>query len=51
LKSEDLYQGRDLAVTTDFRDVFHAVLENSMDFEAPKGFFPDYKPQRLKNLF
>lgn len=51
LKAENLYQGRDLAVTTDFRDVFNAVLENSLGFEPPSGFFPDYKPSRLKKLF
>ncbi|MFT7670506.1 MAG: hypothetical protein ACI8X5_003215 [Planctomycetota bacterium] len=49
LKSEDLYQNRDLLVTTDFRDVFNTVLAEHLDFKAPKGFFPDYKkPKRLK---
>ena len=51
LKENDLYQGRDLAVTTDFRDVYHAVLANTLGFEAPKNFFPDYKPNKLKGLF
>lgn len=43
-----LYQGRDLPVTTDFRDVFAEVLREHLDFKAPRGFFPDYSPQRLK---
>ena len=51
LKETELYQGRDLAVTTDFRDVFNAVMENSLGFEPPKEFFPGYKPNRMKNLF
>ncbi len=48
LATDRLYQGRDLPVTTDFRDVYNAVLRDHMDFKAPKGFFPDYKPKRLK---
>jgi uncharacterized protein (DUF1501 family) len=51
LKDDALYQARDLAVTTDFRDVFNAVLENSLGFEPPKEFFPGYKPVRMKDLF
>lgn len=34
---------RDLPVTTDFRDIFAEVLRGHMKFEAPDGFFPDYK--------
>jgi uncharacterized protein (DUF1501 family) len=48
LKPADLYQGRDLPVTTDFRDVFSAVLRELFDFKTPRGFFPDYKPRKLK---
>lgn len=51
LKENDLYQGRDLAVTTDFRDVYHAVLANTLGFEAPKEFFPGYKVNKLKGLY
>jgi len=51
LKDDALYQGRDLAVTTDFRDVYNAVLENALGFEAPKDFFPGYKPNKMKTLF
>ncbi len=48
LAAKNLYQGRDLPVTTDFRDVFAACLERSFAFECPKEFFPDYKPGKLK---
>jgi len=48
LRSERLYQGRDLPVTTDFRDVFATVLAEHLDFKAPKGFFPDYRPKKLR---
>lgn len=48
LDPADLYQGRDLPVTTDFRDVFGELLRGLFDFKAPKGFFPDHKLKRLK---
>ena len=51
LKDDALYQGRDLAVTTDFRDVFQTVLEHGLGFEPPKNFFPGYKAVRVKGLF
>jgi uncharacterized protein (DUF1501 family) len=48
LRMSNLYQGRDLPVTTDFRDVFATVLREHMDFKTPKGFFPGYQPKTLK---
>jgi len=51
LKQERLYEGRDLPVTTDFRDVFHSVLEGTFDFKPKKGFFPDYKSSRVSGLY
>ena len=48
LSTKSLYQGRDVPVTTDFRDVFAAVLKEHLDFKPPKGFFPDYRPRSLK---
>jgi uncharacterized protein (DUF1501 family) len=51
LKSEQLYQERDLAVTTDFRDVFHSVLQGAFNFKPKKGFFPDYKSSRISGLY
>ena len=51
LASSALYQGRDLPVTTDFRDVQAAVLENVLGFDLPKGFFPGYQPRPVAKLF
>jgi len=51
LGETDLYQGRDLAVTTDFRDVMNEVLENTLGFDVPKEFFPQYKPLAVRGLF
>jgi uncharacterized protein (DUF1501 family) len=51
LATDALYQGRDLPVTTDFRDVFHTVLANGLGFESPKEFFPGYRPTELKGLY
>lgn len=48
LAAKNLYEGRDLPVTTDFRDVFAACLGKSFGFEPGKEFFPGYKPARLK---
>ncbi len=45
LEDKDLNQNRDLAVTTDFRDVFNEVLKKHMDVKRiSKDFFPNYKP-------
>jgi uncharacterized protein (DUF1501 family) len=48
LKSEALADGRDLPVTTDFRDVMCACLRDSLKCKLPSDFFPGYKPGRLK---
>ena len=50
LEDDDLYQARDLDVTTDFRDVFYEVLRRHMDFEVPRDFFPGYKPDKVNGL-
>ncbi|HHI80395.1 MAG TPA: DUF1501 domain-containing protein [Planctomycetes bacterium] len=43
--AKDLYQGRDLAVTTDFRDVMAEVLRKHMGLRRiPRDFFPGYRP-------
>lgn len=47
-EAKALYQGRDLPVSTDFRDVYASVLANSFGFEPGKEFFPGHKPARLK---
>lgn len=52
LATKDLYQGRDLQVTTDFRDVFYTVLRKHMRYSVPKDFFPDYdKPSLIKGMY
>lgn len=51
LAEKDLYQKRDLPITTDYRDVFATVLAQHMKFEVPKGFFPDYSPKAVAGLF
>jgi len=48
LAENSLYEGRDLVVTTDFRDVFAEALESQLGFEAPRDFFPQF--QRGKGL-
>ncbi|MDP6940820.1 MAG: DUF1501 domain-containing protein [Planctomycetota bacterium] len=48
LKPEALAEGRDLPVTTDFRDVMASCLKDSLNCKLPKDFFPGYKPNRLK---
>ena len=46
LSAEALYQGRDLAVTTDFRDVISIVLERHMKLDNRKltTVFPGFRP-------
>ena len=45
LSVDDLYQGRDLAVTTDFREVISAVLARHLQLDSHQlaGVFPDFK--------
>ena len=42
LKTEHLYEGRDLALTTDFRDVFGEVAAKHLGATNLKGIFPGY---------
>ncbi|MFT7619137.1 MAG: hypothetical protein ACI97A_002786 [Planctomycetota bacterium] len=46
---KQLYQGRDLQVTTDFRQVFHDTLKDYMGFDVPSSFFPDYSPPKSRS--
>ncbi len=54
LGADDRYEGRDLAVTTDFRDVFAEVLTKhfGMDAKAGAAVFPGHgvKPQAFTGL-
>jgi uncharacterized protein (DUF1501 family) len=45
LEQEQLYDGRDLAVTTDFRDVLGELVARHIGNLAVKGVFPGYDPK------
>ncbi len=51
LADKDLYQARDLPVTTDFRDVMADVLRQHLGFQPPADFFPGHKPGKGLGLF
>ena len=42
LKNDQLYEGRDLALTTDFRDVFGEIATKHLGAANLKGIFPGY---------
>lgn len=49
LKSSQLYEERDLDVTTDFRDVFAEILQKQMKVLNPAWVFPGYQTS-VKNF-
>jgi uncharacterized protein (DUF1501 family) len=53
LAVEQRYDGRDLAVTTDFRDVFGEVVVRHLGVSDPRSIFPGYalSPSRFPGLF
>lgn len=53
LSAETRYEGRDLAVTTDFRDVFGEIVVRHMGVADPKPIFPGYsvQPSKFPGLF
>lgn len=53
LASANLFEGRDLAVTTDFRDVLSEVGSGFLKLEDPGSIFPRYNPssRSLRGLF
>lgn len=48
LKNDQLYEGRDLALTTDFRDVFAEVATRHMGAKNLGKIFPGYSPTAAK---
>jgi len=42
LEANQLWQGRDLAITTDFRDVFAEVVTGHLGAKDISGVFPGY---------
>jgi len=50
LKNDQLFEGRDLALTTDFRDVFGEIAISHLGATDLKSVFPGYhltRPNRL----
>jgi len=47
LEKEQLYEGRDLAVTTDFRDVLGELVSGRLGSPSLDGVFPGYQPNFL----
>lgn len=43
LRSENLYEGRDLALTTDFREVFAEIAQNHLGTANMNAIFPGFK--------
>jgi uncharacterized protein (DUF1501 family) len=50
LDASKLYEGRDLAVTTDFRDVFAEVLDKRMAIKNLSAVFSGYDLDEKKRL-
>ncbi len=48
LEPEQLYEGRDLALTTDFRDIFAEALSGHLGIEKLDPVFPRYQVNRAK---
>lgn len=48
LKNEQLYEGRDLALTTDFRDVFGEVAQRHLGTRNVNAVFPGYNLNAAK---
>ncbi len=53
LAADRRYEGRDLAVTTDFRDVFGEIVVRHLGVADPRAIFPGYQVQasRFPGLF
>jgi uncharacterized protein (DUF1501 family) len=50
LKTDQLYEGRDLALTTDFRDVFGEIATRHLGSPDSKSIFPGYSSKAFKNF-
>jgi uncharacterized protein (DUF1501 family) len=48
LKNEQLYEGRDLALTTDFRDVFGEIAKRHLGNSNLQAVFPGYAASEAK---
>ena len=52
LREDQLHEGRDLALTTDFRDVFAEVAMRHLGVQNPANIFPGYavSPERFRGF-
>jgi len=50
LAPEQLYEGRDLALTTDFRDVLGELLQTHLGNRDLQQIFPGYHPKNFRGL-
>jgi uncharacterized protein (DUF1501 family) len=50
LAPEQLYEGRDLALTTDFRNVFSEIVTKHMRTRDAASVFPNFRPDRSLNI-
>lgn len=52
LRREQLHEGRDLALTTDFRDLFAEIARNHLGAQSLNTIFPNHRidPARFKGL-
>jgi uncharacterized protein (DUF1501 family) len=48
LETHQRFEGRDLAVTTDFRDVFSEVAARHLGIDDPSQIFPGYRVDRAR---
>ena len=48
LETEQRFEGRDLAVTTDFRDVFAEVVARHLGVKSPETIFPGHDVQESR---
>jgi uncharacterized protein (DUF1501 family) len=47
LDSSNLYEGRDLPVTTDYRDALHEIASASLGIDPSVELFPGYRPKSV----
>ena len=50
LEPEQLYEGRDLALTTDFRDVLGELVRAQLGAQDLADVFPGFRPAAALNL-
>jgi uncharacterized protein (DUF1501 family) len=53
LSTGQRFEGRDLAITTDFRDVFGEIVVRHMGLANPQPIFPGYtiQPSKFPGIF